>query len=222
MSELINDAASDAVAVRIVMDQLPDSSVTGQSPLYHADLATLAEQGAKTGGVIFKENAFTDLLNLRCNSADSAQVAAVESLLGLSLPTSPLTVNANEQRAIRWLSPDEWLISAPCGQAFELESAFADSMPGHYSLVNVSGGMTVIDLSGPHVVDVLKKSVPVDLHLTQFPVGKVVSTVFAKSGAIVRRLDTDRFELVIRRSFADYLWLWIQDASREYGIVVQA
>ncbi|MES2089026.1 MAG: sarcosine oxidase subunit gamma family protein, partial [Pseudomonadota bacterium] len=29
-------------------------------------------------------------------------------------------------------------------------------------------------------------------------------------------------ELVIRRSFSDYWWLWLQDASAEYGLNVQA
>ncbi|MEI8598551.1 sarcosine oxidase subunit gamma family protein [Vibrio sp. M60_M31a] len=27
------------------------------------------------------------------------------------------------------------------------------------------------------------------------------------SGAIIRRLEEDKFELVVRRSFSDYLWL---------------
>ncbi|MDI3326661.1 sarcosine oxidase subunit gamma family protein, partial [Pontibacterium granulatum] len=34
-----------------------------------------------------------------------------------------------------------------------------------------------------------------------------------------RKGDTE-FELVVRRSFADYIWLWIQDASREFGLVI--
>ena len=67
---------------------------------------------------------------------------------------------------------------------------------------------------------VFLKSTPVDLHASEFPVGKVVSTVFAKSGAMICRVAEGRFALVVRRSFADEIWLWIQDASREYGLVV--
>jgi sarcosine oxidase subunit gamma len=88
-------------------------------------------------------------------------------------------------------------------------------------LVNGSGGMTVFKLRGKHVVDMLKKSTPVDLHDSEFPVGKVVSTVFAKSGAVIRRTGEAEFELVVRRSFADYIWLWIQSASQEYGLAVE-
>jgi sarcosine oxidase subunit gamma len=68
---------------------------------------------------------------------------------------------------------------------------------------------------------VLKKSIPLDVHPSQFPVGKVAGTVFAKSTALVRRSGEDSWELVIRRSFADYIWLWLQDASREYGLVIR-
>ncbi|OUC50154.1 hypothetical protein B7939_13495, partial [Eggerthia catenaformis] len=32
----------------------------------------------------------------------------------------------------------------------------------------------------------------------------------------------DTWELVVRRSFADYFWLWLQDASAEYGLQVAA
>ncbi|MAC47927.1 MAG: sarcosine oxidase subunit gamma, partial [Oceanospirillum sp.] len=104
----------------------------------------------------------------------------------------------------------------------EVETRFREEMEGHHSLVNSSGGSTILELSGDNVVDMLKKSTPIDLHPKEFPVGKVVSTVFAKSSAIIRRTGDKRFELVIRRSFADYIWLWIQDASREFGLVIEA
>ena len=107
-------------------------------------------------------------------------------------------------------------------KAFDVETRFRDEMDGHYSLVNGSGGSTVLELSGDNVVDMLKKCTPIDLHPSEFPVGKVVSTVFAKSTAVIRRTGEKQFELVIRRSFSDYLWLWIQDASREFGLVVDA
>ncbi len=74
---------------------------------------------------------------------------------------------------------------------------------------------------GERVLDLLMKSTPIDVHLSQFPIGKVVSTVFAKAGGSLRRIDTNCFELLLRRSFADYIWLWIQDASKEFGLSVE-
>ncbi|WP_191601766.1 sarcosine oxidase subunit gamma [Marinomonas algicola] len=205
-----------------VMDQLPSSEIQGQSPLYHADLASLAKQGPKKGGVHLREHKLLCHLTLRCNANDEKQKAAVENVLGVALPLSPLTSVEKGAYSIRWLSPDEWLILIPGLEAFDIETKFRAEMPGHYSLVNSSGGSTVLELSGENVIDVLKKSVSVDLHSRVFPVGKVVSTTFAKSTAIIRRKGEHSFELIIRRSFADYIWLWLQDASREFGLVIEA
>lgn len=205
-----------------VMNQLPDPGILSRSPLHHAQLETLAMQGPKQGGVYLRENKLQGHLTLRCNSANTEQLAAVERVLGLALPLEPLTSVEQGGYSIRWMSPDEWLIIVPGSKIFAVETKFCDEMEGHYSLVNSSGGSTILELSGANVVDLLKKCTPVDLHLSEFPVDKVVATVFAKSVAVIRRTGEHSFELVIRRSFADYLWLWLQDASREYGLVIKA
>lgn len=49
-----------------------------------------------------------------------------------------------------------------------------------------------------------------------------MTTVFAKSNLILRCPDAERWELVVRRSFADYLYRWILDTGEEYAIGVQA
>lgn len=205
-----------------VMNLMPATDVEGQSPLHHAELAKLANSGPETGGVVLRELRLLGHLTLRCNPDNAEQLAVAERILGVALPVQPLTSAQSGERVIRWVSPDEWLLSLPGQDAFAIENSLQQQMPGHFSVVNGSGGLTVLQLSGEHVMDVLKKSVPVDLHIREFPVGKVVSTVFAKSAAMLHRTGEQQFELVIRRSFADYIWLWLQDASREYGLIVEA
>jgi sarcosine oxidase subunit gamma len=85
-------------------------------------------------------------------------------------------------------------------------------------VINVSGGQTQIRLAGSAAADVLKKSVPYDVSDHHFPVGKVVSTALAKTQTTVRRINDTDWELTVRRSFADYAWRWLTDASREYGL----
>ena len=210
------------VAVAI-MDQVPgaDAGVRGESPLHHVGLADIVGQSATDAGVIFSEAGLLGHLTLRCEPS-SPLIAVAQSILGIALPLRPLTSVEQGDLVVRWIAPDEWLISLPNNQVFDLETRFRSEMKGHHSLVNGSGGMTVYKLRGKHVVDMLKKSTPVDLHDSEFPVGKVVSTVFAKAGAVIRRSGESEFELVVRRSFADYIWLWIQDASQEYGLAVES
>ena len=206
-----------------IMDQVPGSNadVRGESPLHHVGLADIVGQSAADAGVVFSEAGLLGHLTLRCEPS-SPLIPVAQSILGVALPLSPLTSVEQGDLVVRWIAPDEWLISLPNDQVFDLETRFRAEMKGHHSLVNGSGGMTVYELRGKHVVDMLKKSTPVDLHDSEFPVGKVVSTVFAKAGAVVRRTGECEFELVVRRSFADYIWLWIQDASQEYGLAVES
>lgn len=224
MSDSIVETKVDTSKGNMVMNQIP-ADMLGESPLHHADLDTLASRGQNQGGVHLKEKALQGLLVLRANP-DDTQLAQIEKILGVALPTTPLTsvdnASVKEEISVRWVSPDEWFIVVPATAAFKLESDFQATVPGHYSLVNVSGGYTILQLAGESVVEVLKKSMPIDVHPSAFPIGKVVSSVFAKSGAMLRRTGDNEFELIVRRSFADYFWLWIQDASMEYGLVIDA
>ncbi len=221
----MSDAVVENIKMKVVANQLPEDSEKihsmAESPLHHVDLASLAKQGLQEGGVHFCEKPLMGLLTLRCHPS-AKQKTAIKSLLGVALPMEPLTSATKGDVTVRWISPDEWLITLSGDKAFDLESRFQDKLEGHYSLVNISGGTTVFELSGKDAMNVLKKSTTIDFHSKVFPTDKVVSTLFAKSSAIIRRLDEQRFELVVRRSFSDYIWLWIQDASKEYGLVVDA
>lgn len=204
----------------IVMNQLPAGGARAESPLHHADFAGLAADAPATSGVTLRELALRGHLILRGDRGNAAFTAACARVLGVGLPLQPLTSAEKGDIAARWLSPDEWLVTVPYEQAYALEKALRADAGGHFSVVNVSGGQTILMLSGPRAVDVLKKSTPLDLHPREFPVGKVAGSIFAKSSVLLRRIGDESWELVVRRSFADYLWLWLQDASREYGLIV--
>jgi len=195
--------------------------VAGQSPLHHADLATHASQGPAQGNVIFRELPLLGHLTLRGSQSNTSFMQGCASVLGTPLPITPLSMVTHHDVSIRWISPDEWLVILPNSQAFAVEQSLRACITGHYSIVNVSGGQTLIELSGPDAVNVLKKSMSLDVHPSVFPVGKVASSLFAKTTAILSHTDENCYQLVIRRSFSDYIWLWIQAASQEYGLVVR-
>lgn len=203
-----------------VMNQVAGEGPRAESPLYHADLATVAAQGPQLGGVVIGERALLGHLVLRGDVNDAAFTQGVEKVLGVALPGKLAMAEAGDV-SIRWISPDEWLVLVPGERAFELEAALREGIDTHFAVVNGSGGQTVLSICGENAVDMLKKCTPYDLHDRNFPVGKVVTTVFAKTQAVITRVSEDTWELVIRRSFADYAWLWLQDASAEFGLVVK-
>ncbi len=195
--------------------------VAARSPLAHAGLEALTQVTDSNAPVQLRERALLGHLTLRCDPKNGAQTAAFKDATGLVLPTTPLTSVASDDAVVRWMAPDEWLITVAASSLLPLQQRLAEIMPGHCAVVDVSSGLTVFELSGERALDVLKKCVPIDLHPRHFPVNKVVSTAFAKASCTLRRLDVQTFELVVRRSFADYMWLWLQDASLEYGLHVE-
>lgn len=203
--------------------QRPDAGIKAESPLHHAELGTLAARKVANAGVTLREKPFLGHLTLRGDAHDPAFAGGVHKALGLELPVA-LTLVANGETSLQWLGPDEWLLIVPGGEEFAVEQRLREALGEelHYSVVNVSGGQTVVELTGPKVREMLMKSTSYDVHPSNFPVGKAVGSVFAKSQCVIRHTGEDSWELIVRRSFSDYFWLWLQDASAEYGLQVAA
>ena len=195
------------------------NSIHLESPLHHAQLEQLIGQSS-TGGIVLHEKKLLGHLNLRGNCADVDFLAGVQATLGLALPITPCSSALSEDTQIMWLAPDEWLIIVASGTEFEVEQKLRSALKGHFAVSDISGAQTLLELRGRNVIDLMKKSTGYDLHLESFPVGKVVGTTFAKAGAHILRVSEDKFQLVVRRSFSDYVWLWIQHGSQEYGLSI--
>jgi sarcosine oxidase subunit gamma len=217
-----SDAAFDYAQTINAMDQRPldSTGIEGHSPLHHADLASVAKaQQADTGSVVMTELKLRGHIVLRGKLENAGFTQGVESVLGMALPTT-LKFVEKEGVSIRWISPDEWLVVVPELRSFEVEQALIEAVKGHCAIVNVSGGQTILRLSGADVQKVLQKTVPLDVHERSFPIGKVVTAVFAKTQAIISRTGEQEWELVIRRSFSDYVWLWLQDTCAEFKLQI--
>lgn len=204
-----------------VFQQRPADGVKAESPLHHAGLAELAGKDVPGAGVVLRERKLLGHLTLRGDSRDPAFVAGAQQALGLALP-GPLGLTVAGERSVQWMSPDEFLLVVPRGEELATEQRLRQALAGqHIQVVNVSGGQTLLELSGANVRDVLMKSTSYDVHPASFPVGKGVGTVFAKTQLYIRRTGEDTWELLVRRSFADYIWAWLQDASAEFGLAVR-
>lgn len=196
--------------------------VAGESPLHHAGLHELAGKGKASAGIRLREKKLLGHLTLRGDGHDAAFAVGVEQATGLPLPGA-LQLLSQGDSSLQWLGPDEWLLIVPSGEEFGAEQRLRKALDGqHFQVVNVSGGQTLLELSGAKVRELLMKSTSYDVHPNNFPIGKAVATVFAKSQLVIRHTGEDTWELLVRRSFADYFWLWLQDASREYGLAVVA
>lgn len=206
-----------------VMNQCPNAAaVSGanvlQTPMHHVEAAIKARSAtrAKTS-VTLAEMKLTGLLVLRANASRDALSKALNKVAGIALPE---TLKSTESGAYcaRWMAPDEWLVSCPNIEAFDIENSLRTAVDGHLAIVNNTGGYSVMRLYGNDARNVLKKSTVYDVSPENFQAGKVVNTTLAKAQVVLRALPDDAFELVVRRSFADYVWLWLQRAGKEYNM----
>lgn len=204
-----------------VYNQRP-ADLPGQSPLHHAGFDQLIGKGRPNAGVRLRERKLLGHLTLRGDGKDPAFAGGVHQALGLELPVA-LGLVAKGDTSLQWMGPDEWLLVVPRGEEYATELRLREALAGqHIQVVNVSSGQTLLELKGANVRDMLMKSTSYDVHPDNFPVGKAVGTVFAKSQLVIRHTAEDTWELLVRRSFADYIWLWLQDACAEYGLAIEA
>lgn len=202
------------------------SEINRASPLLEFLAASVnpeASGASKELGVRLFERAFLGHINLRGDTSDEAFLRGVETALGISVPLEANTVVEGPQVTALWLGPNEWLLLTPPDQQHRTATSLGSSLSNVLAAVtDVSGGQTIINIQGPQAREVLGKGCTLDLHPRVFGPGRCAQTNLAKATAIVRQLDeSPSFDLIVRRSFADYLARWLADAAQEYGLAVE-
>ncbi|MBN9248709.1 MAG: sarcosine oxidase subunit gamma [Hyphomicrobium sp.] len=186
-----------------------------RSPLHSFGLASQARQIDDSCGVWANEIPYLGYISLRGDGRDQTFVSAASKALGVPLPVEPCTLAATEDVKVLWLSPDEWMIVAAPGQANALRSRLQQALAGVRSqVVDNSGGYAQIFLGGSKALDVLRHVSVYDFESLQ--PNRVVGTTFGKSSAYVFR-QGDGYRLIVRRSFADYIWRYLARAATPYG-----
>jgi sarcosine oxidase subunit gamma len=188
-----------------------------QSPLGHVS-ARPDPAIAPASAIRYFENALRGHINLRGDPADARFAAAAERALGAALPTAANTTRVAGDIVVYWLGPDEWLAVTPGEREREIADALRAGLEGvHAAVTPVTGGQTILVLRGAHVRDLLAKGCPFDLHASAFRAGACAQTHLAKAGVLLRPVGDDGIEIIVRRSFADYLYKWLETAAAEYG-----
>jgi len=181
-----------------------------QSPLVQIRL-----EEPHAGAPRIEEKPFQGFINLRGRSENTGFQAATLKVLGCEPPITPNTVVDSGDYRIYWLGPDEWLIMTPAGQQDELKAKLLKALAGVFSaVVDNTSGLTVLHITGDNAAALLATDCPLDLHARECKAGQCAQTRLGKAGMTLSPLaDEAGFEVIIRRSFADYLLLWLQDAA---------
>lgn len=170
--------------------------------------------------VTIAERPFLGHLNLRGEA--QAISDSVKEVFGVELPTQPNTVSVEGTGIALWTGPDEWLLIHRSDEdTNRVDDLARHASEKHVSIVDVSSAQTVIYISGPKARDVLARGCPLDLHSRVFGPGRCAQTHFGHIPVTIW-LDNSKpdpqsdpwFNVVVRRSFADYLWRLLDDAAK--------
>jgi len=192
-----------------------------QSPLAHLHLGARAtsDEAISNAGVIVRERPFLGMFNLRGDISEEPFQAAVKNAVGVALPTTANTCKGDpDGTRLLWLGPCEWLLVI-VDVAATLQKATS-------AMTEVGEARTVIRIGGVNAREVLAKGCSLDLHPRAFAAGQCAQTQLARAAVILDHTRIDKmtgsaeFDLYVLRSFAEYLWTWVEDASQEYGIKV--
>lgn len=197
-----------------------------QSPLAQLGLEGRARKDRGEAGIALGERPFPGIVDLRGEYRSVS--AAFELAFGFALPAEPNTAASKGKAGAKtrvvalWLGPDEWWVLG--GDPAKLAGKLAKALDGQPAAVTeVSESRTCIRVAGPHARDLLAKGCPLDLHTRVFKAGACAQGQLAKASVLIHQVDDEpAYDVYVLRSFAEYLWLWLEDAAREYGLAVVA
>ncbi len=203
-----------------------------QSALAHLGLEGRSEAVRGAAGVAMGERPHRGIVNLRLDPGNAEAMAAFESAFGFALPAAANTTAGDADTIALWLGPDEWWLVVP-GPDPEAGLALAEklraALTGRFAAVTEVGeSRTCIRVSGPSARALLQKGCPLDFHPRTFAAGACAQSILAKAGVTLHLFADETvtegpiFDIYVLRSFAEYLWAWLEDAGAEYGVTVIA
>lgn len=144
--------------------------------------------------------------------APAESLSQLSASLSLTLPSRVRASATSGTRTALCLGPDEWLIIDADGVDIAGEMA---GLEAFYSAVDVSHRNVGIIVAGEGAQAAISAGCPQDLALREFPVGACCRTILGKSEIVLQRTGDQEFRVECWRSFADYVFTFLQEASRD-------
>ena len=157
-------------------------------------------------------------INLRGKKRDF--ITKIGKELSIIPPADPNTSSGNKDLNVLWLSPDEWLLYSNYKVKLEYINSLEDKLFNEISktklgsITNVTDHWIMINLKGSKVFDLLSAGCPFNFNEFKSSKGAVTQTLLNHIDIIIHNKDINNLNLFVRRSFANHLWLWMNDSAR--------
>lgn len=186
---------------------------------YHALTAFLADAETKkvgSGTLAVTVQSRQTFINIRGDNTDTRFHDAVKKTTGTALPGAANTVS-NGSCSIYWIGPDECLLRS--GADDDLENRLHQALSGlKASCTDLSHGYVMFSMSGHDCVNLLAKGCTLDLRNRSFAKRACAQSAISKASVLICRTGPGNWDVIVRRTFAEYLALWMRHAGREFGV----
>ncbi|MGH8250580.1 MAG: sarcosine oxidase subunit gamma [Steroidobacteraceae bacterium] len=134
--------------------------------------------------------------------------------IGVRELSEPMNSSAGDDPANCRLAPDTWLVISSRHDAGELEDMVNKACTRRScAVIDLSDSCVTLALQGPRAIEVLARGCGLDLAGAAAGINFCSHTRFAQLAVVIRRTSAERFEFIVDRSTAQYLYDWIQDAA---------
>jgi methylglutamate dehydrogenase subunit D len=121
---------------------------------------------------------------------------------------------------VAWAGPEQYFVSAQGLAEGALVRSVTTKLGDLSAVTDQSHGRVFMRVTGPKARALLTKGTPVDLHPSEFPIGKSALTQMAHVGVHLTRSGEDEFLLAVFRAFSESFWEWLTLQAEEFGYQV--
>ena len=143
--------------------------------------------------------------------------------LDMILPTEANTSSSSSKLTSIWLSPDEWMVvsnekTKKDTNNYDLEESLYNSISKTNlgAVVDVTDQFVMLELEGLKVYELFSSGSPFNFNEFKKKRGSTTQTLLNNIDVIIQNKDKDLVNIFVRRSFAQHLFSWINDACKNF------
>ena len=178
----------------------------------------LAQSSLIAGGQVFSDTLRLSILPPRTVirlqlGARSQKTVGSLKVAGRSMP---IAVNSwsGEDPVTSRIGPDTWMFHSAYHEASDLLQAIrAGCGRRSYAVTDISDSLVTIAVDGSQAAALLARGCGLDFSMEAFGHFACARTRLAQLPVVLRRVTSERFELLVDRSAAKWLYDWLEDAA---------
>ena len=178
----------------------------------------VAQSSLPASGQVFSETLRLSILPARTIirlqlGARSQKTVNSLKVAGRSMPVAINTWSGDDPVTLR-IGPDTWLFHSAYHEAPELLTAIrAGCGRRSFAATDVSDSLVTIAVDGSQATALFERGCGLDLSMETFGNSACTRTRLAQWPVVLRRVTSERFECLVDRSAAQWLYNWLEDAA---------